>query len=123
MRLTSIGPAPSRLERCGLREAGLLGIAAPESFGGPGVSLAEIASAVEKVAGACCSAGMVYAMHVCATAAIASSASPEQPGARADTLRAIASWGTTLTPAATAAGTSASWTMIATLMMRASRWS
>src|SRR3954454_14385973 len=73
-----------------LREAGLLGIAVPEAFGGRGASLAEIAAAVEKVAGACCSTGMVYAMHVCATATIAAGADPARPGPLTETLQAIA---------------------------------
>src|SRR4051794_25288883 len=73
-----------------LREAGLLGIAVREAFGGRGASLAEIAATVERVAGACCSTGMVYAMHVCATATIAAGAEPGQPGPLADALAAIA---------------------------------
>ena len=85
-------PAPSTL--CG--EAGLLGIAVPEAFGGRGASLLEIAAAVERVAGACCSTGMVYAMHVCATATIAAGARADRPGPLADTLRSIAA-GTHLT--------------------------
>ena len=79
-----------------LREAGLLGIAVPEAFGGRGASLLEIAAAVERVAGACCSTGMVYAMHVCATATIAAGARADRPGPLADTLRSIAA-GTHLT--------------------------
>jgi alkylation response protein AidB-like acyl-CoA dehydrogenase len=73
-----------------LREAGLLGIAVPEAFGGRGASLAEIAEVVERVAGACCSTGMVYAMHVCGTATIAAGADPAEPGRLAEALRAIA---------------------------------
>ena len=42
---------------------------------------------VEKVAGACCSTGMVYAMHVCATATIAAGAEPGS-GPLAETLQA-----------------------------------
>ena len=74
------GDFPARAMRS-LREAGLLGIAVPEAFGGRGASLAEIADVVEKVAGACCSTGMVYAMHVCATATIAAGAGSDRAGA------------------------------------------
>src|SRR4051812_30469259 len=73
-----------------LREAGLLGIAVPEAFGWRGASLLEIAAAVERVAGACCSTGMVYALPVWGPATIAAGARAEQPGPLADTLRAIA---------------------------------
>jgi len=73
-----------------LREAGLLGIAVPEAFGGRGASLAEIAEVVERVAGAGCSTGMVYAMHVCGTATIAAGADPAEPGPLAEAQRAIA---------------------------------
>jgi alkylation response protein AidB-like acyl-CoA dehydrogenase len=89
------GAFPARAVRS-MREADLLGIAVPETFGGRGASLAEIADVVEKVAGACCSTGMVYAMHVCATATIAAGARPHQSGPLADALRAIAA-GTHLT--------------------------
>ena len=89
------GDFPARALRS-LREAGLLGIAVPEAFGGRGASLGEIADVVEKVAGACCSTGMVYAMHVCATATIAAGARADEPGPLADALRAIAA-GTHLT--------------------------
>lgn len=89
------GAFPTRAMRS-LRDAGLLGIAVPEAFGGRGASLGEIADVVEKVAGACCSTGMVYAMHVCATATIAAGARADQPGPLADALRAIAA-GTHLT--------------------------
>ena len=73
-----------------LRGAGLLGIAVPRTFGGPGASLAEIATAVERVAGACCSTGMVYAMHVCATATLAAGTAVDDAGPRAAALREIA---------------------------------
>jgi alkylation response protein AidB-like acyl-CoA dehydrogenase len=89
------GAFPARAMRS-LDEAGLLGIAVPEAFGGRGASLAEIADVVEKVAGACCSTGMVYAMHVCATATIAAGAGSDRAGPLADALRSIAA-GTHLT--------------------------
>ena len=73
-----------------LRDAGLLGLAVPEAHGGVGAPLGAIAAAVESVAGACCSTGMVYAMHVCATATIAAGAGDRVDGPLAETLRRIA---------------------------------
>jgi alkylation response protein AidB-like acyl-CoA dehydrogenase len=72
-----------------LRGAGLLGLGIPERFGGPGGGAAEIAAAIEQVAAACGSTGMVYTMHVVAAQTLAA-LTPETDGPKADTLRAIA---------------------------------
>jgi alkylation response protein AidB-like acyl-CoA dehydrogenase len=47
-----------------LAGAGLLGLGLPESIGGAGGGLLEFVDAVERIAGACASTGMVYVMHV-----------------------------------------------------------
>jgi alkylation response protein AidB-like acyl-CoA dehydrogenase len=72
-----------------LREAGLLGLGVPESFGGPGGSAEAIAKAIERVAAACGSTGMIYTMHVVAAQTLLAS-TPEPAGPKAEALRAIA---------------------------------
>jgi alkylation response protein AidB-like acyl-CoA dehydrogenase len=47
-----------------LARAGLLGLGLPASIGGPGGGPLEFVDAVERVARACASTGMVYVMHV-----------------------------------------------------------
>ena len=47
-----------------LASAGLLGLGLPESLGGAGGGPVEFVRAVERIAGACASTGMVYVMHV-----------------------------------------------------------
>jgi len=49
-----------------LARGGWLALGIPPAFGGPGGGPVEVAEAVERVAGACASTGMVYAMHVVA---------------------------------------------------------
>lgn len=46
-----------------LREEGLLGAMVPRALGGHGATLAQVAGQCQKIAGACASTGMVYAMH------------------------------------------------------------
>jgi alkylation response protein AidB-like acyl-CoA dehydrogenase len=72
-----------------LRAAGLLGLGVSERFGGPGGRAHAVARAIEQVAGACGSTGMIYTMHVVATQTIQASAH-EENGPLADALRAIA---------------------------------
>ena len=72
-----------------LRDAGLLAIGIPERFGGPGGAPTEIAAAIEAVASACGSTGMVYTMHVVAAQTLAA-LTPEDDGPKAAALRAIA---------------------------------
>jgi isovaleryl-CoA dehydrogenase len=43
-----------------LARAGLLGLGVPERFGGPGGGPEEVVAAIEQVARACASSGMVY---------------------------------------------------------------
>jgi alkylation response protein AidB-like acyl-CoA dehydrogenase len=54
-----------------LAAAGALGLAVPEPFGGAGARPAEVAEAIEGVAGACASTGMVLVMHVVAIQTLA----------------------------------------------------
>lgn len=46
-----------------LADAGALGLVVPETFGGAGGSLTNLAEACQAVAAACASSGMVYLMH------------------------------------------------------------
>jgi alkylation response protein AidB-like acyl-CoA dehydrogenase len=54
-----------------LARAGWLGLAVPERFGGAGAGPVEVAEAIEAVAGACASTGMVFVMHVVAMQTLA----------------------------------------------------
>jgi alkylation response protein AidB-like acyl-CoA dehydrogenase len=71
-----------------LRFAGLLGLGVPESYGGPGGGPAEVARAIEEVAAACASTGMVYTMHLVAAQTLLAGTNGD--GVKAETLRAIA---------------------------------
>ena len=62
-----------------LAGAGLLGLGVPERFGGPGGGPEEIVAAVEQIAGACASTGMVYVMHVVAVQTVIAGTSEEEP--------------------------------------------
>jgi len=62
-----------------LAAAGLLGLAVPERFGGAGAGPTEIAGAVERIAGACASTGMVFVMHVVAMQTLAAGIGEEEP--------------------------------------------
>ena len=50
-----------------LRRDGLLGLGVGPDHGGPGGTPVEVVRAIEQVAGACASTGMVYVMHLVAT--------------------------------------------------------
>jgi alkylation response protein AidB-like acyl-CoA dehydrogenase len=54
-----------------LAGAGALALAVPERFGGAGAGPVELAEAIERVAGACASTGMVFVMHVVAMQTLA----------------------------------------------------
>jgi alkylation response protein AidB-like acyl-CoA dehydrogenase len=54
-----------------LAAAGALGLVVPERFGGRGAGPVEVAEAIEAVAGACASTGMVFVMHVVAMQTLA----------------------------------------------------
>ncbi|CAN5262196.1 acyl-CoA dehydrogenase family protein [soil metagenome] len=73
-----------------LRRGGWLALAVPAAYGGPGGTAPEIARAVEKVAAACASTGIVYTMHLTATRTLLAGTDGEQDGMKAETLRAIA---------------------------------
>jgi len=72
-----------------LRNAGLLGLGVTERFGGPGGGPRAVARAIEQVAAACGSTGMIYTMHVVAAQTLQACTS-EEDGPLADALRAIA---------------------------------
>jgi len=63
-----------------LARAGLLGLGLPGHIGGPGGGPLESVEAVEKVAGACASTGVVYAKHRV----------PYEPGGYHDLIEAVA---------------------------------
>ncbi len=85
MAVAAIGPAPpleeiaagaSAVDEHGrfpqeavtaLRRDGLLALGVPEAYDGPGGGPLEVVAAVEPVAAACASTGMVYVMHLVAT--------------------------------------------------------
>jgi alkylation response protein AidB-like acyl-CoA dehydrogenase len=74
-----------------LRRDGLLALAVPQAYGGPGGGPVEFAAVAEQVAGACASTGMVYVMHVVAAQTlVAGTADSEAEGPRHEALRAIA---------------------------------
>jgi alkylation response protein AidB-like acyl-CoA dehydrogenase len=72
-----------------LRVAGLLGLGVAERFGGPGGSARTIARAIEQVAGACGSSGMIYTMHIVAAQTLQACTQVDE-GPLADAMRAIA---------------------------------
>ena len=62
-----------------LASAGWLGLGVPERFGGAGAGPVEIAEAIERVAGACASTGMVFVMHVAAMQTLAAGIADDEP--------------------------------------------
>jgi alkylation response protein AidB-like acyl-CoA dehydrogenase len=62
-----------------LSEAGALALGVPRAYGGPGAGAVEIAEALERVAGACASTGMVLTMHVVAMQTLAAGTSEDEP--------------------------------------------
>ena len=84
----SIGARASRADRAArfpresveeLAGAGALGLGVPERFGGAGAKPVEIAGAIERVAGACASTGMVFVLHVVATQTLAAGIAEGEP--------------------------------------------
>ena len=62
-----------------LARAGWLGLGVPERFSGPGGGPEEVVDAIEQVAGACASTGMVYVMHVVAVQTLVAGTSDDEP--------------------------------------------
>src|SRR5215216_6206212 len=62
-----------------LAGAGWLALGVPERFGGPGGGPEEIVAAIEHVAGACASTGMVYVMHVVAAQTLLAGTGDDEP--------------------------------------------
>ena len=62
-----------------LAAAGAMGLAVPERFGGAGGGPVETCEAVERVAGACASTGMVFVMHVVAVQTLAAGIADDEP--------------------------------------------
>jgi alkylation response protein AidB-like acyl-CoA dehydrogenase len=91
----TIAPAAAEYDRLGifpetsvkaLAEAGFLGLTVPVELGGLGQGPTSFAAAVEEIAAACPSTGMIFVMHVCGTEVIKQSSLPS----RDDVLSAIA---------------------------------
>jgi alkylation response protein AidB-like acyl-CoA dehydrogenase len=61
-----------------LAAAGALALAVPERFGGAGAGPAEVVEAIEAVAGACASTGMVFVMHVVAVQTLAAGVADDE---------------------------------------------
>jgi alkylation response protein AidB-like acyl-CoA dehydrogenase len=62
-----------------LARAGTLGRAVPSQFGGDGAGPVEVVEAVEQVAAACASSGMVLVMHVVAVQTLAAGIADDEP--------------------------------------------
>jgi alkylation response protein AidB-like acyl-CoA dehydrogenase len=74
-----------------LAAAGALGLAVPEPFGGAGAGAVDVAEAVEHVAAACASTGMVLVMHVVAVQTLAAGIAESEPeGPKHEALAAAA---------------------------------
>ncbi len=76
-----------------LAGAGALAIGLPTERGGPGGGPLDVVEAVEAVAGACASAGMVYVMHLVATQTLLAGTLADDDGPKAEALAAIARGG------------------------------
>lgn len=71
-----------------LREAGLLGLGIPDTYGGPGGGPPDIVRAIRETAAACASTGMVLTMHLIAAQTLLAGTDGEGP--KADALRDVA---------------------------------
>lgn len=72
-----------------LAGAGLLGLGVPAEYGGPGGGPVEAVAAIEEVAEACASAGMVYVMHLVAAQTLLAGTPQGDDGPKGEALRAI----------------------------------
>jgi len=70
--------------------AGALGWSVPERFGGAGAGPVEYVTAIERVAGACASTGMVLVMHAVAAQTLAAGVGDREDGPLVDALAAAA---------------------------------
>jgi alkylation response protein AidB-like acyl-CoA dehydrogenase len=73
-----------------LARSGLLGLGLPEQYGGLAGGPPEVVGAVEQVAGACASTGMVFVMHLVAAQTLLAGTGNEDDGPKGQALRAIA---------------------------------
>jgi alkylation response protein AidB-like acyl-CoA dehydrogenase len=74
-----------------LAGSGWLALGVPERFGGPGGGPEEIVAAIEQVARACASTGMVYVMHVVAMQTLVAGTDENEPeGPKQEALAAAA---------------------------------
>jgi alkylation response protein AidB-like acyl-CoA dehydrogenase len=73
-----------------LAGAGLLGLGLPEEIGGVGGGPLEAVEAIERVAGACASTGMVYVMHVVAAQTLLAGTAAFEDGPKGQALAAMA---------------------------------
>src|ERR671911_1754653 len=62
-----------------LAGSGWLALGVPERFGGPGGGPEQIVAAIEQVARACASTGMVYVMHVVAMQTLVAGTDENEP--------------------------------------------
>ena len=61
-----------------LADAGLLGLTVPAELGGLGLCPTSFVAAVEEIAAACPSTGMIFVMHVCGTEVVKQSSLPSR---------------------------------------------
>ena len=73
-----------------LARAGLLGLGLPELYGGPAAGPLDVVAAVEQVAGACASTGMVFVMHLVAGQTLLAGTPDADDGPKGRALRAMA---------------------------------
>ena len=73
-----------------LARSGLLGLGLPEHLGGAAAGPLEVVGAVEQVAGACASTGMVFVMHLVAAQTLLAGTDDDDEGPKGQVLRAMA---------------------------------
>ena len=61
-----------------LADAGLMGLLVPQTYGGRGAGLSDLARVELELGAACASTAMCYLMHTCGSAVIAAKATPQQ---------------------------------------------
>jgi alkylation response protein AidB-like acyl-CoA dehydrogenase len=73
-----------------LARSGLLGLGLPERHGGLAAGPLEVVGAVERVAGACASTGMVFVMHLVAAQTLLAGTEDRDEGPKGEAVRAMA---------------------------------